>query len=273
MLLTRTFSSIFLLFLIFLAYTNHNFFNFFFIYFISFFINWEFLRLVNFYNYKYKTTDETINNFILTKSKLKNIDYLLILNLQIFLFFDKNVYIFSFIIFISIISKIFFDEKFYILKLLGLLYLTIPFVYLLGFDNQEILLENLIFLLIIIISTDLGGYTFGKLIGGPKIYTNISPNKTWIGLFGGIFFSCCISSIFFNNSSIIFLFVISFLSIICQIGDFIESYLKRKSIVKESSNLIPGHGGILDRLDGAIFLLNVMFTSNYFGFSFYNYVQ
>ena len=87
--------------------------------------------------------------------------------------------------------------------------------------------------LLVCISTDIGGYIFGKLLKGPKL-TKISPNKTYAGVFGGYLLSIAISTI-------------------SQIGDIIVSYFKRLSKIKNTGKLIPGHGGILDRIDGMIF--------------------
>ena len=123
----------------------------------------------------------------------------------------------------------------------------------------------LIFLLIIVIciSTDIGGYVFGKFFGGPKL-TKISPNKTYSGMLGGYLLSIIIVYIFsffypilfaknvqeFSLSTLLLIIAISTAS---QIGDIIISYFKRLSKIKNTGNLIPGHGGILDRIDGMIF--------------------
>jgi len=121
-----------------------------------------------------------------------------------------------------------------------------------------------IFLTIIItcITTDIGGYIFGKLFKGPKL-TKISPNKTYAGMIGGYIFSIISINIFVNYTYIfgienvnltseifIFVFIISTVS---QLGDLSISYFKRLSKIKNTGELIPGHGGLLDRIDGMIF--------------------
>ena len=116
-----------------------------------------------------------------------------------------------------------------------------------------------LFVVVICISTDIGGYVFGKLFKGPKL-TKLSPNKTFTGVLGSFIFS--ILSIFVFNSVfnefnpttklIIFTITISFIS---QLGDIIISYFKRKSNLKDTGKIIPGHGGLLDRIDGMIFAL------------------
>ncbi len=116
-----------------------------------------------------------------------------------------------------------------------------------------------IYLYIIIItcmSSDIGGFTFGKLFKGKKL-TKISPNKTYSGVIGSYILSfIAVYSIFDLNISInkilLFTFIISSIS---QLGDLIVSILKRKAKVKDTGNLIPGHGGLLDRLDGYIFAI------------------
>ena len=114
-----------------------------------------------------------------------------------------------------------------------------------------------LFITIICVSTDIGGYFFGKIFKGPKL-TKLSPNKTYAGMIGGYFFSL-ISAIVFTNfyfsdalSFVWFVFIIT-VSTISQIGDVIVSYFKRLSKIKDTGKIIPGHGGLLDRVDGMIF--------------------
>tara|TARA_Y100000768_G_scaffold97497_1_gene71082 strand:- start:4022 stop:4687 length:666 start_codon:yes stop_codon:yes gene_type:complete len=125
--------------------------------------------------------------------------------------------------------------------------------------------ENLIFflfILLICISTDIGGYIIGKIFKGPKLI-KVSPNKTYAGMFGGylfsfitIFFLFEYSEIFFDTNTKllpkIYLHIIV-ISTVSQIGDIIISYFKRLSKIKDTGKIIPGHGGILDRIDGMIF--------------------
>ena len=118
-----------------------------------------------------------------------------------------------------------------------------------------------IVILLICISTDLGGYIFGKIFKGPKL-TKISPKKTLSGAIGGYLLSIIILSIYSNyiyNSIkgfeitykiLIFILLISTIS---QLGDIIISYFKRLSNIKNTGKIIPGHGGLLDRIDGMIF--------------------
>ena len=114
--------------------------------------------------------------------------------------------------------------------------------------------------LFICISTDVGGYVFGKIFKGPKL-TRISPNKTYSGLIGSFILSIFVTIIFFKEyADLERIILISFIiSIISQIGDLFISYLKRKAKVKDTGKILPGHGGILDRLDGLIFALPLGF--------------
>ena len=139
-------------------------------------------------------------------------------------------------------------------------------------DNET---KNIIIffgVLLISISTDIGGYVFGKIIKGPKL-THISPNKTYSGSIGGVFLTLIILILYSNiftrelnffyklylNNFIYFLFIIISASLISQIGDLIISFLKRKAKIKNTGKIIPGHGGILDRIDGMIFTFPFMY--------------
>ena len=120
--------------------------------------------------------------------------------------------------------------------------------------------------ILICVSTDIGGYIFGNLFKGPKINKIISPNKTYSGSMGSFFLSIVIVYIFSQNAYLISIDIevyfgrnefisILLISTISQIGDFIVSFFKRKSKKKNTGSIIPGHGGLLDRIDGMIFAL------------------
>lgn len=123
----------------------------------------------------------------------------------------------------------------------------------------------------VVICTDTGAYFTGRTIGGPKIAPRISPSKTWAGLFGGMFFAAVflafMAGLFFYTagyrtwSELIDIawddvtgaaLVGALLAVVAQAGDFFQSWLKRKAGVKDSSRLIPGHGGVFDRIDGML---------------------
>jgi len=148
---------------------------------------------------------------------------------------------------------------------LGLIFLIFSFytVYELRNVSEDISLSLFLFITLMCVSTDIGGYMFGKIFKGPKL-TKLSPNKTYSGLIGGYLLSI-IFAIFFIEYTYVFglndiefsikTFIIVFLiSTISQIGDIIISYFKRLSKIKDAGKIIPGHGGLLDRIDGMIFV-------------------
>ena len=185
-------------------------------------------------------------------------------------FILKGSYLFMlFLIFSLILSLIEWNKmiKKNTINILGNLFIFFSFfsTYQIRFDSENE--QNLIFFLLILfvcISTDIGGYTFGKIFKGPKL-TKISPNKTYSGALGG--FICSIVFIFLISFFLDFFYkfnlklvcLILFISLISQIGDLIVSYYKRLSNIKDTGKLIPGHGGILDRIDGMIFAYPIMY--------------
>ena len=184
-------------------------------------------------------------------------------------FVIKGSYFFDFFLLICFFATInewreLTKDKFY--KSIGFLFIFTSFflVYLLrnDFDGKYTLFLLILF---ICISTDLGGYIFGKIFKGPKL-TKISPNKTYAGMIGGFLLSITFTYIYLDyyeffiikKAEILsfydFIFVIV-ISSISQFGDITISYFKRKSKIKNTGKIIPGHGGILDRIDGMIFAL------------------
>lgn len=113
----------------------------------------------------------------------------------------------------------------------------------------------LMFVLLVVWATDIGGYFAGRSIGGPKLWPRVSPKKTWSGALGGFAASLAVAAGFaacgFGKMTPL-LVVSAILSIVSALGDLFESAVKRRFGVKDSSHLIPGHGGLLDRLDGFV---------------------
>ena len=122
----------------------------------------------------------------------------------------------------------------------------------------------LLVLLIGCVASDIGGYLLGKILKGPKL-TKISPNKTFSGAIGSFILSCILFSSLIYYETKVFNFRIIIIglmiSLFCQIGDLFFSYLKRKADVKDTGNLLPGHGGLLDRLDGIFFGIPLGFVT------------
>ena len=169
--------------------------------------------------------------------------------------------IITWIEFYALISKIFrknnIKEKIIRLfaKAFSLIYLTlITFLILDNFDQKI----YIFFILLISISTDIGGFLVGKTFKGKKL-SKISPNKTISGAFGSIIFSMLLIPFFYTQLDILNIYLLFFytfvISIVSQLGDLFVSLLKRKAKVKDTSDLLPGHGGFLDRIDGIIFAM------------------
>lgn len=113
-----------------------------------------------------------------------------------------------------------------------------------------------LYLLFAVWGTDIGGYAAGCTIGGPKIWPQISPKKTWAGLFGGMALAGLMGYFMAAPLGVSPVRLVAFsalLAVVSQAGDFFESHVKRKAGAKDSGRLIPGHGGILDRIDGLLF--------------------
>ena len=123
------------------------------------------------------------------------------------------------------------------------------------FSNIEQLKIILYILLLGCIASDIGGFVFGKIFKGPKL-TKISPNKTYAGALGSITLSLVVVNLLFlylgNFLNYKIIIVALTTTIFCQLGDLIFSYLKRKAKIKDTGSFLPGHGGVLDRLDGII---------------------
>ena len=173
------------------------------------------------------------------------------------------VSIISWIEFNSLISKIFIKKnykiKFYklFINFLSLIYLTLFSLLIFSGISQDNLKLLMLFLFSICITSDIGGLLFGKFFKGRKL-TKISPNKTISGSIGSFILSLILVPIFrpffdieFSNLYDLILLVI-FVSFFCQIGDLFISFLKRKAKVKDTGFVLPGHGGILDRIDGML---------------------
>ena len=174
--------------------------------------------------------------------------------------------ILSWIEWIKIIEKIKFTKIKRVIHIVSfLLYLLIAFI--ICFNVFVIDKYFFLTILMICVFSDIGGYVFGKTFGGKKL-TRISPNKTVSGSIGSFILSYIgffVIYIYFNNLLFVRLqietlfFIPFFISLICQLGDLFISYFKRKAKIKNTGNLIPGHGGLLDRIDGSIFALPIGF--------------
>jgi len=145
--------------------------------------------------------------------------------------------------------------------LIGFSYVSLPLVALWWLRTVDGLL--VLWVLLIVWATDIGGYFAGKGIGGPKLAPRISPKKTWAGLLGGMVLSIVASlglAVFapFGPTGTLLIIFAAMFAIWSQVGDLFESGVKRAFGVKDSGGLIPGHGGVLDRVDGLVFVAPAM---------------
>ena len=196
----------------------------------------------------------------------------------VFFVIIEGSFIFNFFIFICFIITAYEwiqMSKSNIQKIFGLFFIIFSFFTIFKIRNdfdQDYF--HILLIAIICISTDTGGYFFGKFLKGPKL-TKLSPNKTYAGVIGSFLFSIIITILFFEltlkihnfkYSEETFIFVL-IVSLVSQIGDIIVSFFKRLSKIKDTGNIIPGHGGILDRVDGMIFA----YPFSYFVFLNWNF--
>ncbi len=198
----------------------------------------------------------------------------LVLLISLFLIFSFNiVMIYSLIIlgvlsiieFLQLTNKI-FSKKFgkYFINIFFIIYVFVFCIFFTILSNNIGSKISLYVFLLGCISSDIGGFIFGKIFKGPKL-TKISPKKTYSGALGSIILTLIVLSFlfyeitkFFNMSIIITAITVS---ISCQLGDLMFSYLKRKAKSKDTGNILPGHGGVLDRLDGIFFGVPIGFLT------------
>jgi phosphatidate cytidylyltransferase len=165
--------------------------------------------------------------------------------------------VYSILEFLNISKKI-FKNKFNLIlfNLFFIIFISIYCIMFFFFSNFLQFKIILFILLLGCVASDIGGFTFGKLFKGPRL-TKISPNKTIFGAIGSIIFTILVVSGLFFYSTMIFEYKILIIALItsvaCQLGDLFFSFLKRIAKLKDTGNILPGHGGILDRLDGIFF--------------------
>ena len=197
---------------------------------------------------------------------IKRILSSIILIPTVLFFIIKGSFLFNFFIFICFLITTYEWLKLSknnLLKFFGTIFIVISFYAIFKIRNEfDKDYFHLLLVIIICASTDIGGYLFGNIFKGPKL-TKISPKKTYSGVIGSFLLSLIFTNLFldflsnvetfeFTKEMFLFILLVSFIS---QIGDIIVSYFKRKSKIKDTGTIIPGHGGILDRIDGMIFAL------------------
>ena len=196
---------------------------------------------------------------------------ILLVSLLITMYFYKFIMIISLVViavitwieFYALISKILINDsikdKFlkFLYKSISLLYLSLLIYFIFAIESHYINLKiYLLYSVLVAILSDIGGFVFGKIFKGKKL-TKISPNKTISGSIGSFVFSLFLIPFFYEmimkNHFLTLILITIVISLISQLGDLFISYLKRKAKVKNTSDILPGHGGFLDRIDGIIF--------------------
>ena len=193
---------------------------------------------------------------------------IILIPIAIFFIFQGSTYFLFFLSLLFLATSyewIKMNKRKYLINIFGIIFLIFSFF------SAYYIRENigLLFFLLVIsicIFTDIGGYVFGKTFKGRKL-TKISPNKTYSGAIGGLlislaaglFFLQYTNTDFLGNDSSKILPAILFISLISQLGDLIISYFKRRAKLKDTGNILPGHGGLLDRIDGMIFVIPTIF--------------
>ena len=189
---------------------------------------------------------------------------IIIIPLSLFFIIKGSIFFILFITFLFLIACLEWLKmtKRLDFKIFGIIFLLLSF-YTVYIIRDRGLFEFLM-IFIICIATDIGGYVFGKTFKGPKLI-KISPNKTYSGVVGGLLMSIVVAYLFnvkydyyfLENhnflSTLFFIISVFLISSVSQVGDLIISYFKRASNIKDTGNLLPGHGGLLDRIDGMIF--------------------
>ena len=212
---------------------------------------------------------------MIVELKKRIITSILLISLLILMYFYSFIMIISLIIigiiswieFYAMICKIFKKKNYrgkiyrFFYKSISLVYISLIIYLVLFIESQNSLHKmSLLFIVLVSILTDIGGFIVGKTFKGKKL-TKISPNKTISGSIGSFLFSLTLVFFFnqtFDNYSYFELcFIIILISLTSQIGDLFISSLKRKANVKNTSNILPGHGGFLDRIDGIIFAIPI----------------
>lgn len=196
---------------------------------------------------------------------------MIILPLSILFIVKGSLFFISFLgilFFVTSYEWIKMSKKKELMKIFGILFLILSFYS--AFQLRENLELNLfLFIILISISTDIGGYIFGKFLKGPKL-TKISPKKTYSGVIGSLLLPVFSGLIYIeylplkfetikNEFNLTFLILILSISAISQLGDLTISYFKRLSKIKDTGKILPGHGGLLDRIDGLIFVIPIVY--------------
>ena len=210
---------------------------------------------------------ESLSMLILKNNKIKVNFHIIFLSLlgssPLFLLFYKQeffFYILFYLVFFSILSIYFRLNLFSLFFILLIIFSGLAAILITDINSKIIF-----YLFILVFISDTSAYIFGNYLQGPKIFPNISPNKTWSGSISAILVSMIAALVFFKTENFLISAFIGILtSILAQNGDLFESYYKRNYGYKDSGKIIPGHGGVLDRLDGLLINLPFYYILIYF---------
>ncbi len=205
---------------------------------------------------------------MINEFKKRLITSLILIPISIFFIIKGSIF---FIFFLGILflattyEWITMSKKNNLLKFFGIIFLSFSFYTAFEFRVNENY-QDFLFTVLICILADIGGYIFGKIFKGPKL-TKISPKKTYAGVFGSFILPLTAGLVFYQYQHIdkisaqglYFFIIILFISLVSQLGDLIISYFKRKAKLKDTGKILPGHGGLLDRIDGMIFVFPTFF--------------
>ena len=186
---------------------------------------------------------------------------LILIPISIFFIIKGSIFFIFFLSIVFLVASyewILMSKKKNLLRLLGIIFLFFSFYSAFKFGENY---KDFLFIITICIFTDVGGYVFGKIFKGPKL-TKISPKKTYAGVFGSFFLPLIFGLVVYEYQytdqipakGMYFLIIVLLISLISQIGDLVISYFKRKAKLKDTGKILPGHGGLLDRIDGMIFV-------------------
>ena len=188
---------------------------------------------------------------------------LILIPVSIFFIIKGSIFFIFFLTILFLAASyewILMTKKNNLFRLLGIIFLFFSFYSAHEFRENENY-KDFLFIITICIFTDIGGYIFGKILKGPKL-TKISPKKTYAGVFGSFLLPLIAGLVVYEYqytdeipaAGVYFLIIVLLISLISQIGDLIISYFKRKAKLKDTGKILPGHGGLLDRIDGMIFV-------------------
>ena len=266
----RIISSLFMIFIILIFLFSNKFVFLVLSQLLLFITNWELLRLLEFR--KNSESENSNYNYFLSRCQLQKYDFFLIFSINLFIIsFYFQLIVLQYFFSILIIFQLFKFFKKDLVKVSAVLFILISFICLIYLRLDDNYFSYFSFILMFAICVDISAFFVGKSLGGPKLAFKLSPGKTISGAIGGILipiFFCIV--LFLKNSDFISIFSMTIiLSIVAQVGDLVESKLKRYCHVKDSSNLIPGHGGILDRLDSILALIVFVTIMKLFNFDLF----